>query len=203
MIKTIIFDIGGVLIGYDWTAYLMKEFNGDKELVERIKENVFGEHKWDEVDRGVLSDEELLASFTKNAPDIAGEITHFWETCGDALWQYDFTKDWIKELKSRGYQLLYLSNWSYHLRKLAAKQMDFLPLLDGGVFSCEEKLIKPDHAIYERIVEKYNLKPEECVFIDDSERNVIGARECGLYAVHAKDKNHDIAVRDLEVLLRQ
>ena len=203
MIKTIIFDIGGVLIGYDWTAYLMKEFNGDEELVERIKENVFGEHKWDEVDRGVLSDEELLASFTKNAPDIAREITHFWETCGDALWQYDFTKDWIKELKSRGYQLLYLSNWSYHLRKLASKQMDFLPLLDGGVFSCEEKLIKPDHAIYERIVEKYNLKPEECVFIDDSERNVIGARECGLYAVHAKDKNHDIAVRDLEVLLRQ
>ena len=61
MIKTIIFDIGGVLIGYDWTAYLMKEFNGDEELVERIKENVFGEHKWDEVDRGVLSDEELLA----------------------------------------------------------------------------------------------------------------------------------------------
>ena len=203
MIKTIIFDIGGVLIGYDWTAYLMKEFNGDEELVERIKENVFGEHKWDEVDRGVLSDEELLASFTKNAPDIAREITHFWETCGDALWQYDFTKNWIKELKSRGYQLLYLSNWSYHLRRLAAKQMDFLPLLDGGVFSCEEKLIKPDHAIYERIVEKYNLKPEECVFIDDSERNVIGARECGLYAVHAKDKNHDIAVRDLEALLRQ
>ena len=203
MIKTIIFDIGGVLIGYDWTAYLMKEFNGDEELAERIKENVFGEHKWDEVDRGVLSDEELLASFTKNVPDIAREITHFWETCGDALWQYDFTKDWIKELKSRGYQLLYLSNWSYHLRKLAAKQMDFLPLLDGGVFSCEEKLIKPDHAIYERIIEKYNLKPEECVFIDDSERNVIGARECGLYAVHAKDKNHDIAVRDLEALLRQ
>ena len=203
MIKTIIFDIGGVLIGYDWTAYLMKEFNGDEELVERIKENVFGEHKWDEVDRGVLSDEELLASFTKNAPDIAKEITHFWETCGDALWQYDFAKDWIKELKSRGYQVLYLSNWSYHLRKLAAKQMDFLPLLNGGVFSCEEKLIKPDHAIYERIIEKYNLKPEECVFIDDSERNVIGARECGLYAVHAKDKNHDIAVRDLEVLLRQ
>ena len=81
--------------------------------------------------------------------------------------------------------------------------MDFLPLLDGGVFSCEEKLIKPDHAIYERIVEKYNLKPEECVFIDDSERNVIGARECGLYAVHAKDKNHDIAVRDLEAVLNQ
>ena len=100
MIKTIIFDIGGVLIGYDWTAYMMKEFNGDEELVERIKENVFGNHKWDEVDRGVLTNDELLASFTKDAPDIAAEITHFWETCGNALWQFDFTKDWIKELKA-------------------------------------------------------------------------------------------------------
>ena len=102
MIKTIIFDIGGVLIGYDWTAYMMKEFNNNEVLVERIKENVFGNHKWDEVDRGVLTDDELLASFTKDAPDIKNEITHFWETCGDALWQYDFTKDWIKELKARG-----------------------------------------------------------------------------------------------------
>ena len=80
MIKTIIFDIGGVLIGYDWTAYMMKDFNGDEKLVERIKENVFGNHKWDEVDRGVLTNDELLASFTKDAPDIKDEITHFWES---------------------------------------------------------------------------------------------------------------------------
>ena len=201
MIKTIIFDIGGVLIGYDWTAYLMKEFNGNEKLVERIKENVFGNHKWDEVDRGVMSDEELLASFIKDAPDIKNEITHFWETAGDALWQYSFSKDWINDLKARGYKLLYLSNWSSHLRKLAADQLDFLPMLDGGVFSYEEKLIKPDHAIYNRIIEKYDLVPNECVFIDDSERNIIGARECGLNAVWAMDKDHSIAVQGLEALL--
>ena len=95
MIKTIIFDIGGVLIGYDWTAYMMKEFNNDAELVERIKANVFGD-KWAEVDRGVLTNEELVASFIKDAPDIKDEIIHFWETAGDALWQYDFAKDWIR-----------------------------------------------------------------------------------------------------------
>lgn len=202
MIKTIIFDIGGVLVGYDWTAYMMKEFNGDAELVERIKANVFGDHKWDEVDRGVLTNEQLVESFVKDAPDIKEQITHFWETAPNALWQYDFAKDWITELKSRGYQLLYLSNWSSHMREGAQKQLDFLPMLDGGVFSYEEKLIKPDHAIYNRIVEKYNLIPEKCVFIDDSERNVIGARECGLNAVWAKDKNHEIALKELEALLQ-
>ena len=202
MIKTIIFDIGGVLVGYDWTAYMMKLFNNDSSLVEKVKENVFGNHKWNEVDRGVLTNDELIALFTKDAPEIKNEIVQFWDTCGDALWQYDFAKDWINNLKSRGYQVLYLSNWSSHLRELAAKQLDFLPLLNGGVFSYEEKLIKPDHAIYNRIIEKYNLIPNECVFIDDTLRNIIGARECGLHAVHAKDKNHDIALEGLEALLK-
>ena len=202
MIKTIIFDIGGVLVGYDWTAYMMKLFNNDSSLVEKVKENVFGNHKWNEVDRGVLTNDELIALFTKDAPEIKNEIVQFWDTCGDALWQYDFAKDWIKDLKNRGYQVLYLSNWSSHLRELAAKQLDFLPLLNGGVFSYEEKLIKPDHAIYNRIIEKYNLIPNECVFIDDTLRNIIGARECGLHAVHAKDKNHDIALEGLEALLK-
>ena len=202
MIKTIIFDIGGVLVGYDWTAYMMKLFNNDSSLVEKVKENVFGNHKWNEVDRGVLTNDELIALFTKDAPEITNEIVQFWDTCGDALWQYDFAKDWIKDLKNRGYQVLYLSNWSSHLRELAAKQLDFLPLLNGGVFSYEEKLIKPDHAIYNRIIEKYNLIPNECVFIDDTLRNIIGARECGLHAVHAKDKNHDIALEGLEALLK-
>ena len=202
MIKTIIFDIGGVLVGYDWTAYMMKLFNNDSSLVEKVKENVFGNHKWNEVDRGVLTNDELIALFTKDAPEIKNEIVQFWDTCGDALWQYDFAKDWIKDLKNRGYQVLYLSNWSSHLRELAAKQLDFLPLLNGGVFSYEEKLIKPDHAIYNRIIEKYNLIPNECVFIDDTLRNIISARECGLHAVHAKDKNHDIALEGLEALLK-
>ena len=202
MIKTIIFDIGGVLVGYDWTAYMMKLFNNDSSLVEKVKENVFGNHKWNEVDRGVLTNDELIALFTKDAPEIKNEIVQFWDTCGDALWQYDFAKDWINDLKNRGYQVLYLSNWSSHLRELAAKQLDFLPLLNGGVFSYEEKLIKPDHAIYNRIIEKYNLIPNECVFIDDTLRNIIGARECGLHAVHAKDKNHDIALEGLEALLK-
>lgn len=202
MIKTIIFDIGGVLIGYDWTKYLMKEFNNDEALVEKIKDNVFGNHKWDEVDRGVLTNEELEELFTKDAPEIKNEILHFWHTAGDALWQYDFAKDWINELKSRGYQVLFLSNWSSHLRELAAKQLDFLPLLDGGVFSYEVKLIKPDQAIYQCIVDKYNLDPSECVFLDDSERNIIGAREFGLNAVWVENKNHDVAVKGLEALLK-
>ncbi len=201
MIKTIIFDIGGVLIGYDWKKYLLKEFNNDEVLAEKIRSNIFDNHKWDEVDRGVLSEDELIELFSKDAPEIKDEIIHFWNTAGDALWQYDFAKNWLTDLKERGYQILFLSNWSEHLRKLAADKLDFLPMFDGGVFSYEVKLIKPDHKIYEHIINKYDLNPSECVFIDDTQRNIIGAEECGLNTVWAQNKNHEIAVKGLEALL--
>ena len=202
MIKTIIFDIGGVLIGYDWTDFMMKLFDNDEALVKKIRATIWEANKWSEIDRGVLTDEELIDYFVEDAPEIRPAFMKFWNSMGDALWQYDFTKDWIKDLKARGYQVLYLSNWSAHLKSQMKDQLDFLPLMDGGVFSYEEHLIKPNHEIYEFILNKYNLKAEECVFIDDKEENVNAARECGLYAVQAKDKNHDIAVEGLEALLK-
>lgn len=200
MIKTIIFDIGGVLIGYNWMDFLMQLFN-DEEKAKRLRENIF--KHWNEVDRGVISDEELLELFASDAPDLKDDIKYFWDHIGEALWQFDFTKDWLKELKDRGYQLLYLSNWSNHVRECALKQLDFIPLMDGGIFSYEVKLIKPDHAIYEEIIRKYKLNPEECVFLDDKLANCEAARECGLHAVQVVDHNHDIALEGLEKLLAQ
>ena len=200
MIKTIIFDIGGVLVGYDWNAYLLRELGGDEELVDRLRDCVFGHGNWDEVDRGVLTDEQIIERFEKTAPDLKDTIHWFWENLGGALWQFDFAKDWIKDLKSRGYQVLFLSNWSEHVRKCTPKQMDFLELMDGGVFSYEVNLIKPDHAIYKEIIKKYDLNPAECVFLDDRADNANAARECGMHAVQVKE--HEETVRELEKLLK-
>jgi putative hydrolase of the HAD superfamily len=198
MIKTIIFDIGGVLIGYNWMDFLMQLFN-DEQKAKQLRENIF--KHWNEVDRGVISDEELLELFASDAPDLKDDIKYFWDHIGEALWQFDFTKDWLKELKARGYQLLYLSNWSNHVRECALKQLDFIPLMDGGIFSYEVKLIKPDHEIYKEIIRKYDLNPAECVFLDDKLANCEAARECGLHAVQVVDHNHDIALEGLEKIL--
>ena len=199
MIKTIIFDIGGVLIGYDWKAYMMKLFHGDEKLVDTLLANIFKDKRWDEVDRGVLTEDELIDSFSQDVPELRSEIKLFWDTCGDALWQYDFTHEWIDDLKARGYQLLFLSNWSDQIYRLAAKQLDFLPKLDGGVFSYKVKLIKPDHAIYNTLIERYDLNPSECVFLDDKIENIEAARECGLNAIQVT--THEEAVSQLEKIL--
>lgn len=193
-INTVIFDIGGVLVGYNWDKYLMDMFN-DCTKVDRIKNALFYQGVWAEVDRGVWSEEQLLEAFYKNGAGIEADILKFWNAAGGALWQYDFTKPFIADLKSRGFRVLYLSNWSEHMRIQAEKQLDFLPMMDGGVFSYEEKLIKPDHKIYHRIVEKYSLNAEECVFLDDTKANVEAAIACGLNGIHVSD--HDKAHEEL------
>lgn len=199
-VKTIIFDIGGVLVGYDWDAYMMQMFKDDRKLVDRIKNALFGHGVWNELDRGVWPKEKLIEAFCSYDPEISNEIVYFFENAGGALEIYPFTIEWLEELKGRGYQILFLSNWSSHVREANQECLKFLPLMDGGVFSYEVKLIKPDHAIYEKIIEQYELNPSEAVFLDDSIGNVIAARECGLYGVHVK--THDQAVAELEEILK-
>ena len=72
--------------------------------------------------------------------------------------------------------------------------------MDGGVFSCYEKLIKPDPALFKVILERYGLKPEECVFIDDNLPNVEAARNLGINAIHFK--KYSQAKDELENLLK-
>lgn len=201
MIKTVIFDIGRVLVGYDWDAHLMRLFDNDRALVDRLKDALFEHKVWTELDRGVWSEEEILEGFYRYAPDLKSEILYFYNNAGGALWQYDFTKELITNLKERGYQVLFLSNWSEHMKELCPQQLDFLPLVDGGIFSCDVKMVKPNHDIYEAIIEKYNLIPEECVFLDDMEKNVVAARECGLNAIQVVD--NDEAHEELERMLSQ
>lgn len=199
-VKTIIFDIGGVLVGSDWDEYMMQLFKEDRELVDKIKCAVFNQGVWSELDRGVWSKEKLLEAFCSFAPEISDEIIFFFEHAGGAIEMYPFTIKWLEELKGRGYQLLFLSNWSSHIREQNPECLRFIPLMDGGVFSYEAKLIKPDHAIYQRIINQYELNPSEAVFLDDNAENIVAARECGLYGVQVK--NHDQAVAELEEILK-
>ena len=69
------------------------------------------------------------------------------------------------------------------LMELNPEVLDFLPYMDGGLFSCHAKLIKPDPAIYQRLCEKCDLIPEEALFIDDNAANIEAAKRFGLHAI--------------------
>ncbi len=198
MINTVIFDIGNVLVDFDWEGFIHRMFPGREELIEELDSAVWGNGRWDRLDAGD-DPEEVFAKIIAHAPEHESELRKVFENVGDTLKKRPATPVWINELKSRGYKVLYLSNYSHYVMSKNPDVLDFLPLMDGGVFSCDVKLIKPDRKIYECITEKYNLVPSECVFIDDIERNVKAAKDFGFNAI--RFPNLEQAQKDLNKIL--
>ena len=175
-ITTIIFDIGNVLVDFRWKEFIA-EFGYDEETQKRIAEASVLTKDWNEYDRGVLTQSEILDRFAANDPGIEKEIRRTYNSLTGLLKQYDYTKPWIRELKEKGYRVLYLSNFSEMADIDCAEEMDFVPLTDGGILSYKVKIIKPEQRIYELLTDTYGLIPEECLFFDDTPANVeAGAR---------------------------
>ena len=200
MINTVIFDVGNVLVDFDWEGFIHRMFPGREDLIAELDVAVWGSGRWDRLDAGD-DPEEVLASIIAYSPKHEAELRKVFANVGDTLRKREATPIWLKDLKSRGYRLLYLSNYSHYVMNCNPDVLDFLPLMDGGIFSCDVKLIKPDPRIYAVLAEKYNLNTSECVFIDDLERNVIAAREFGFNAIQFGTLKQ--AQRDLEALLQE
>lgn len=182
-IKNIIFDVGNVLIDFDWDGFMERQFpNADRKLIDRLDAAVWGSGRWDRLDAGD-EPEKVFASIIAHAPEHEPELRKIFANVGDTLKKRPATPAWLKSFKERGYKIYYLSNYSHYVMNCNPEVLDFLPLLDGGVFSCDVKLIKPDLRIYECLAKKYNLVPSECVFIDDLEKNVKAARDFGFNAI--------------------
>lgn len=197
MIRNIVFDIGNVLTDYTWNKYL-HTFGFSEEVCERVAAATTKSKEWGEFDRGALRDEEIVDLLVKNDPEVEKEIRQFTADMSGLVERLDYAIPWIQELKSKGYHVYYLSNFSAKAEKECAHALDFIPYADGGILSYQEKLIKPEPQIYQRLLEKYALMPEECVFLDDVEENVEGAKAQGYHAFVFTTREK--AVADLETL---
>ena len=199
MIKNIIFDVGKVLVEYDPDG-MMKKLGFDEETLQAVNQAVFQNELWNESDRGVLSPEELLEAFIANNPAYEKEIRQVIDAVGDTISLMPYAVEWVKGLKERGYHLYILSNYAEYTYEKTSHKMEFLPYMDGVVFSYRCKLIKPEKEIYEYICKTYELKPEESVFLDDREDNVQAARNMGMNGIEFE--NYAQGSETLEQLLK-
>ena len=183
-IRTVIFDIGHVLVDYDWSRKIQERY--DEEKAGKLIQAIFGTGYWNEMDRGVVGPEEVLEKALSVCPEYEEELADAVYNVGTYLHKMPYAIPWIKELKEAGYQVLYLSNYSEFIMKANMGALDFLPYVDGGVFSCFVNLTKPEPEIYYAICEVYHLDPAACLFIDDMLPNVEAARACGLNAIQFK-----------------
>lgn len=202
MIKNIIFDIGGVLVGLDWVGYIRK-FGFSPEKESAVTNALIKGPVWKELDRGELTMEELLERFMALAPEeYRNDVREVFLKSGAFISKRAYAKQWIMTLKEYGYHTYYLSNYSAWMIEESKKALDFLPLLDGGVFSCEVKQIKPDDDIYHSLLSRYpEIIPEESVFIDDTLENIETANRLGFHTIHFQSQEQ--AETELTLLLNE
>lgn len=199
MIKNIIFDIGNVLVGFDWKDFFAG-FGYSEEITERLANATVKNPFWNEIDRGVMSEEEILEGFIAKDPGIESELRKTYEDYGNLLNQFDYAKGLIKDLQNKGFKVYCLSNMS-HKAVRECKALDFLDMLDGYVLSCDVKLIKPDPAIYETLLNTYGLDAKESVFIDDLDANIETALSLGMHGIVFKDLKS--AISELEDIVTE
>ena len=187
MIRTIIFDIGNVLADFTWEAHY-RRFGYTGSRLERLAQATVKNDAWNEYDRGALTDEEVLQRFIDSDPEMEADIRKCLANVEGMVMRNDYAIPWIQELKQKGYQTLCLSNFSEKAAKECAKALDFLPYLDGGILSYREKVIKPMPEIYQLLIDRYQLVPEECVFLDDTQKNLTGAEAFGIHTILFKNQ---------------
>ncbi len=181
-ITAVIFDFGGVLIEWD-PRNLYRRYFDDAESMEHFLEEIdFME--WNALqDKGRPFAEgvaDLTAQFPQHADLIRAYHEHWEESIGEPITP---VIEILKRVKAAGWPVYGLSNWSMETFPIIRKQHTFFNLLDGYLLSGEVKLVKPDPAIFQRMLEKIGRKPEECVFIDDNPANVVAARALNIVTI--------------------
>lgn len=182
MIKNIIFDIGDVLVYFCYREYFAS-LGYQEDMIERLSKATVFNDVWVHFDRGDLSDDEVIDRMAKSDPEIEADVRRVLSNCHDLVRQYDYAIPWVRELKAKGYHVYFLSNYFEKLIRENPEALSFIDYMDGGIFSCRVHALKPDPEIYQALLSKYGLIPEECVFFDDRQANVDGAIAVGMHAV--------------------
>jgi putative hydrolase of the HAD superfamily len=178
MIKNIVFDMGNVLLAYTPQDY-MKTITADETIAAAVLKELFQSHEWVELDAGTITEEDAVKQVSARIPEYAEYVQKAMDNWHSDLTPIPGMPEIIKELKGKDYKIYLLSNTSLRFFQYRDK-VEMFHYFDGFIVSAEEKLLKPDIAIFNRLCSRYDLNSEDCVFIDDLQANVDGAIKAGL-----------------------
>lgn len=189
MIKNIISDIGNVLFEFDTAGFI------DKNIEDKDKDNffnlIFGSDNWQLMDKGDLSFEGARDYFISVFPKYKDILNKLFDSSLTLCLNMNHNNiNILKEYKEKGYNIYYLSNMSVETFECINKKTDFFEkTCIGGVVSAYEKMIKPNEDIYKLLLNRFGLKGEECLFIDDNLNNVNTAIRLGINSCQLKNMN--------------
>ena len=186
-IDTVVFDIGGVLVELGRFRFLEKKgFTGEK--ANRVMYATMRSKDWVQMDLNNIPVEEILERFIRNDPEMEEEIRHMFGDLNGIVEPRESSLPWLRRIKESGRRILYLSNYSHKIMRECSEALYFLPEMDGGLFSCDVHMVKPDPAFYQALIRKYDLVPDQCVFIDDLEANLEAAGKLGMHTIRFQEQ---------------
>ena len=184
MIRNIIFDFGNVL-GWTLADVTTRTYVSDEEEQKLIRQAVFDPKDWDCLNRGTMTDEEMLDKICSRLPEQLREdaciVYNNWTNTATPV---PGMIRLVRELREKGYRMYLLSNAT---KTFSEKYKDIpwmvsvLEQFDGLVFSAKVGMAKPDDAIYQYVLDTYNLNAEETLFVDDYKENAEAATRLGIH----------------------
>ncbi|MFL1012919.1 HAD family hydrolase [Flavisericum labens] len=187
-IDTIIFDLGGVLIDWNPEYVFLDAFNGNQEKTKWFLENICTSD-WNENQDAGYPLQQATKDLVEKFPAYERYIKLFygkWEQMlgGEIKGTVEILKGLIDSEK---FKVVALTNWSIETFPIALGRFDFLQWFEGIVVSGEEKTRKPFKKIYDITLDRFNINPENAIFIDDNLRNIQAAQALGIHAIHFKN----------------
>lgn len=202
-IDAIIFDLGGVLIDWNPEYIFLEAFNGDRKKMQWFFDHVCTSDWNENQDAGyplAKATEERVALFPEYEKLIRMFYGEWVKMLGGPIKE---TVAILENLtKKKKYKVVALTNWSHETFPIALERFDFLHWFEGIVVSGEEKTRKPFEDIFKITLERFNLKPKNTVFIDDSLRNILAAKALGIHGIHFENPKKLISqLKDYQIII--
>ena len=200
MIKNIIFDLGNVIINYNQEK-IIKHFTQNKDEHDYIIVQIFRAPEWQMMDLGTLTNQEAANIINQRNnfryEDLTDEFLNNWYKVQNI--NRDVV-EFAKKLYEKGYKSYVLSNMANSTFEFF-KNDEFFKMCDGIIISAHEHIKKPDRKVFEILMSRYNLKPHECIFIDDDDtgRSYNTANEMEILGRRVLPNN----VQDIEKMLNE
>tara|TARA_Y100000590_G_C15414590_1_gene898930 strand:- start:84 stop:674 length:591 start_codon:yes stop_codon:yes gene_type:complete len=183
-----LFDLGGVFFDWDPSFFYKSVFKSSKDM-NYFLENVCNQEwnlKQDAGRKIKDAEEELIKKF----PNYSDKILMYYSNHRKMIKGtfHQSINEFLK-LKSLNYECFVLSNWSAETFLGMDDEYEFLKKFDGILISGNEKLIKPNKLFFKIAIKRFNLTPNETVFIDDNFKNITAGEELGFKTIYLQNPN--------------
>ncbi len=183
MIKNLVFDFGRVLLDYDFSHILDPLFDNEQERQEFTRLYTSRDFV-NKCDLEIIPFEQIIAEEIQRMPQYTYQLNVFRDRYTEFVTgEVPGMRDLLAKLKDEGFRLYGITNWCSKVHEVIQDYPEIFSLLEGWVISSEEKLLKPAPQIYQVLLDRFHLRPEDCVFTDDRPENVEGALRLGMKGI--------------------